>query len=153
MCRIPSKKTSQEVGAKQAQALAALLAGCHQALDIVLAYGKYGNASFLGQVQSLRIGMVAHLHRDRVLYRPARPETASRRGCPRTHRERFYFQDPTTWGDPNEVQELEDERFGKVRLELWNCLHERRVAELVYDLKRARVYLEWEKPPEAVWYA
>lgn len=59
----------------------------------------------------------------------------------------------TSRSDPDEVQELEDERFGKVRLERWNGLHERRAPELVYDVVRAGVHLEREKPPEAVWYA
>lgn len=91
--RIPSEKSAQEVGAEQVQALAALRADCREALDIVPADGKYGNAGFLGQVQGLRIGIVARLRRDRVLYRPAPPDTASHRGRPRTHGERFDFQE------------------------------------------------------------
>lgn len=151
--RIPSQKTAQEVGAEQVQALAALRAECTEALDIVPADGKYGNAGFLTRVSGLRIGMVARLRRDRILYRPAPCDTAPQRGRPRTHGNRFDFQNPTTWGKPDEVWELEDERCGKIRLERWNGLHERKASELVYDIVRANVHLEREKPPEAMWFA
>ncbi|MFN3742843.1 MAG: transposase, partial [Anaerolineales bacterium] len=105
------------------------------------------------QVSGLRIGVVARLRRDRVLYRPTPPVSMPRRGRPRKHGSRFAFQDPATWGQPDEVMEFEDERFGRVRLERWNGLHERRAPTLVYDVVRACVHLEREKPPEAVWFA
>lgn len=150
--RIPSTKTAQEVGAEQVQALAALRTECTEALDIVAADGKYGNAGFLGRVSGLRTGLVVRLRRDRVLYRPAPPVSTPQRGRPRIHGDRFDFQDAATWGEPDEVQELEDERFGKVRLERWNGLHERKAPALVYDVVRASIHLEREKPPEAVWF-
>ncbi|MFO3796523.1 MAG: transposase, partial [Anaerolineales bacterium] len=151
--RIPSQKTAQEVGAEQVQTLAKLRAACSKALDIVPADGKYGNVGFLERVKGLRVGIVVRLRRNRVLYRPAVPSTTPRRGRPRKHGSHFAFQDPTTWGPPDEVVEFEDERYGRVRLERWNGLHERRAPALVYDVVRASVHLEREKPPEAVWFA
>lgn len=67
--RIPGQKRAQEVGAAQVQELAHWRAGCPDALDIVPADGRYGNASFLQQVQGLRVGVVVRLRHDRVLYR------------------------------------------------------------------------------------
>ncbi len=151
--RLSSRKTAQEVGAEQVRELARRREHCTKALDIVPADGKYGHAGFLTQVQGLRIGVVVRLRRDRVLYRSAPVPDAPRRGRPRLHGERFAFQDPTTWGPPDEVQELEDERFGKVRLERWNGLHERQAPTLVYDVVRVSIHRERAQPPEAVWYA
>lgn len=94
--RISSQTTAQEVGAHQVQERARLLADCLDALDIVPADGKYGNAAFLRRVQGLRVGVVARLRRDRVLYRPAPSVSKPRRGRPRQHGCRFAFQDPTT---------------------------------------------------------
>jgi hypothetical protein len=42
------------------------------------------------------------------------------------HGERFAFKEPETWGTPAEVVELEDEHWGKVRLERWQQLHEKK---------------------------
>lgn len=151
--RIPSQKTAQEVGAEQIQALAELRAACTKALDIVPADGKYGNVGFLKRVSGLRIGIVVRLRRDRVVYRPVRPAATPQRGRPRKHGDRFDFQDPASWGPSDEVVEFEDERYGQVRLERWNGLHERKAPELVYDVIRASVHLEREKPPEAIWLA
>jgi hypothetical protein len=151
--RIPSQKTAQEVGAEQVRALAEARANCQFALDIVPADGKYGNAGFLERVKGLPVGIVARLRRDRVLYRATPPDPAPRRGRPRKHGTPFAFQDPSTWGEPDEVIEFEDDHYGKVRLQRWNNLHERRAPALVYDVVRASVHLEREKPPEAIWLA
>jgi hypothetical protein len=151
--RIPSQKTAQEVGAEQVRALAEARANCQSALDIVPADGKYGNAGFLERVNGSRVGVVARLRRDRVLYRATPPDPAPRRGRPRKHGTPFAFQDASTWGEPDEAIEFEDDHYGKVRLERWNHLHERRAPALVYDVVRASVHLEREKPPEAIWFA
>lgn len=151
--RISSDQTAQQVGAAQVQELACLRSDCPEALDIVVADGKYGNAGFLQPLQGLRVGVVARLRRDRVLYRPAPPASTPRRGRPRKHGSRFDFKDPATWGQPDEVAAFADEHDGQVRLERWNGLHERKAPALVYDVVRARVHQERPKPPEAVWLA
>lgn len=150
--RVPSQETAQEVGAAQVQALAQARQGC-QALDIVAADGKYGNAAFLRQVHGLNVGIVTRLHCNRVLYRPPQPSQEKKRGRPRKHGVRFDFKDKTTWREADEVLEFSDEHYGQVRLERWKGLHERRAAEVVYDVIRAQVHLEKDKPPEAVWFA
>jgi hypothetical protein len=49
--------------------------------------------------------------------------------------------------------ELEDDHFGKVRLERWQDLHEKKGSDVPYDVVRASVHLERDKPPQAIWLA
>jgi hypothetical protein len=51
------------------------------------------------------------------------------------------------------VIEWEDPHWGKVRLECWAQLHEKKGADVPYDVIRACVHLEREKPPAALWLA
>jgi hypothetical protein len=150
--RVPSTQTAQEVGAEQIRALAQARAGCPEALDIVPADGKYGNAAFLRAVKGLRTGIVARLRGDRVLYRAAPPHQGQR-GRPKTHGERFAFKELETWQAPEEISAFQDPHFGKVCLERWTGLHEKKGADVPYDVIRARVHLERSKPPAAVWFA
>lgn len=152
--RVASTQTAQELGAIQIKDLAHARQHCTQALDIVAADGKYGHAGFLRSVKDERCGVVVRLRRDRVLYRAPRPPGAKRpRGRPRIHGERFAFRDPQTWGDAAEVVELADPYWGQVRLERWQGLHERKGREVPYDVVRASVHQEREKPPHAIWLA
>lgn len=151
--RVTSAQTTQEVGAEQIQALAEARSDCWEALDVVVADGKYGNAGFLRSVKGLRSGTLARLRCDRVLYGPSPPHTPHQKGRPRVHGARFAFKEPGTWGTPVEVIELEDEHWGQVRLERWRQLHEKKGADVPYDVLRACVHLERENPPEALWLA
>lgn len=151
--RVPSTQTAQEVGAAQIQALAAARCDYREALDIVAADGKYGNAGFLRSVKGLRCGILARLRCDRVLYGPPPPRTPHQKGRPRVHGARFAFKEPETWGPPAEVIELEDPHWGQVRLERWAGLHEKKGADVPYAVLRACVHLEREKPPAALWLA
>jgi hypothetical protein len=150
--RVSSTQTAQEVGAEQIGALAEARAGCLEALDIVPADGKYGNAGFLRAVKGLRTGILARLRCDRVLYQ-APPPHNGKRGRPKTHGERFAFKEPETWRAPDEIMELEDPHFGKVHLERWSMLHEKKGADVPYDVICACVHLERSQPPAAVWFA
>jgi hypothetical protein len=150
--RISSAQTAQDVGAAQSQALAEARADCSEALDIVPADGKYGNARFLARVSGLRVGVVTRIRSDRVFYRPAEP-TPGKRGRPSKYGERFALKDEHTWGEPDEVLEFQDERYGKVRLKRWKGLCDKRAPHLTCDLIRAETHLERERPPAAVWFA
>ena len=151
--RVPSTKTAQEIGAEQIQALAKARTACSEALDIIAADGKYGNSGFLRSVKGLRCGILARLRRDRVLYAQPPPSDPHQRGRHKVHGKRFAFKEPETWGTPDEVLEFEDERWGKVRLERWQQLHEKKGADVLYDVIRACVHLERDKPPAALWLA
>jgi hypothetical protein len=150
---VPSTQTAQEVGAAQIRDLAHVRSACVEALDIVAVDGKYGNAPFLRSVKGLRSRTAARLRCDRVLYGPPPPHDLHQKGRPRVHGERFAFKEPETWGTPVEALDLEDAYWGKVRLERWEQLHEKKGAEVPYDVLRAGVHLEREKPPAALWLA
>jgi len=150
--RVPSTKTAQEIGVEQIKSLAEVRAACVEALDIVAVDGKYGNSGFLRSVQGLRSATVARLRSDRVLYHTP-PSPTGKRGRPRVHGERFAFKEPPTWGNPDEMLTLEDEHFGKVRLERWNGLHEKKGSDVPNNVLRASVHLEHDKPPQPVWLA
>ncbi len=150
--RVPSNQTAQEVGAEQIRSLANARSACRTGLDIVAADGKYGNVGFLRTVKGLRCGIVARLRCDRVLYAPPPPPTG-KKGRPRVHGARFAFKEPQTWGLPAEVLELEDPYWGRVRLERWTGLHEKKGADVPYEVLRACVHLERETPPAALWLA
>jgi hypothetical protein len=151
--RVSSTQTAQELGAEQIQALAEARCDCLEALDVVVADGKYGNAGFLRQVKGLRSGTITRLRADRVLFGPPPPPTPHKKGRHRVHGERFAFKEPQTWGAPAEVIELEDEHWGQVRLERWGGLHEKKGVDVPYHVVRACVHLEREKPPQALWLA
>jgi len=150
--RVPSTQTAQEVGADQIHALAEARTTVLEALDIIAADGKYGNAGFLRSVKGLRCGILARLRCDRVLYAPP-PSPTGKKGRPRVHGERFAFKEPETWGIPVEVIELDDPYWGKVRLECWQQLHEKKGADVPYEVIRACVHLERQHPPPALWLA
>lgn len=148
--RVPSTQTAQEIGAEQIKALALARGDFLEALDIIAADGKYGNAGFLRRVKGLRCGILARLRCDRVLYAPP-PAPTGKKGRPRVHGARFAFKEPATWGKPSEVIELEDPYWGGVRLERWGELHEKKGADVPYSVIRACVHLERETPPPALW--
>ena len=140
------------ITAEQIKSLSEVRAACQEALDIVAADGKYGNSGFLRAVKGLRSGIVARLRSDRVLYH-APPPPSGKRGRPKVHGERFAFKEPDTWGEPTEAIELEDEHFGKVWLERWQDFHEKKGSDVPYDVVRASIHLERDKPPPALWLA
>ena len=151
--RVTSRQTAQEVGSLQIEDLAQARAALLDVLDIVVCDGKYGNAGFLRTGKGKRCGIVARLRCDRVLHGPPPPREPNQRGRNKVHGKRFAFKEPDTWGAPHEVIELQDPYWGTVRLERWHNLHEKKGADVPYDVVRASVHLEREKPPAALWLA
>ncbi len=151
--RVPSSQTPQEAGSQQIEDLCQARAAYGEALDIVACDGKYGNAGFLRSVKGKRSGTVARLRCDRVLYGPPPPREPGKRGPNRKHGNRFAFKEPDTWGEPDEVVELDDPYWGKVRLERWNNRHEKKGADVPDDVLRASVHQERAKPPAVLWLA
>ena len=151
--RVTSSQTAQEVGSVQIEDLAQARAELIEALDIVACDGKYGNAGFLRTVKGKRCGIVARLRCDRVLFGPPPLREPKKRGRKKLHGKRFAFKEPDTWGEPDEMVELEDPYWGQVRLECWHHLHEKKGADVPYDVLRASVHREREKPPAALWLA
>ena len=150
----PVTKRLKKLACVQIEDLAQARAELIEALDIVACDGKYGNAGFLRTVKgqalrdcdplTLRSGVVSARH-HRV-----NPRNAV---ATKLHGKRFAFKEPDTWGEPDEVVELDDPYWGQVRLECWHHLHEKKGADVPYDVVRASVHREREKPPAALWLA
>jgi hypothetical protein len=151
--RIASYESAKSVGVEQIQALNEARKDSKEALDIVSGDGKYGNAGFLRPLQGQRCGLVVRLRKDRVLYRVPEELEIRNRGRPKIHGNRFAFKEPETWSDPDEAIDLEHDHFGQVRLERWNCLHGKIDADVPFDVIRASVHLERNKPPKPIWLA
>ena len=151
--RIPSQMTSSEMGVSQIKALSENRADLNDALDIVAADAKYGHARFLRPLQEQNCAIVVKVRQDRVLYQKPEEPKKRKRGRPRVHGERFAFKEPETWGIPDETTTLEDDKFGKVKLERWKNLHGKLDADVPMDLIRASIHLEKDKPPKAIWLA
>lgn len=148
--RVSSSQTAAQVGAEQIHRLANVRQGLATALDLVVCDGKYGNADFLRSVQGLCCGIIARLRRDRVLRREP-PPPSGKRGRPPKHGSRFAFQEPESWGVPEESLSLEDPYWGTVRLERWDALHGKGGADVPFTVLRASVHLERQQPPAALW--
>jgi hypothetical protein len=151
--RVPSAKSEWQVGVEQVQRLNEARQGHEQVLDIVTADAKYGNHKFLGSLRGQRCGLVVAMRRDRVLYRAPAPEEQKQRGTRRKHGRRFAFKKRETWGPPDECMAMVHANLGQVELRRWNGLHERAAADAPLDIIQARIHLERDKPPEALWLA
>ena len=74
-------------------------------------------------------------------------------GRPRVHGERCAFKEPEIWGEQHERLTFEDAKFGQVKLERWNNPHGKKDADVPFDVVRASIHLEKEKPPQPRWLA
>jgi hypothetical protein len=118
--------------------------------------GSYGNRKFFAGLRGVRGFATARLRNDRVLYQlPAAPPGGAARkpGRPQKYGPEFRFTDPGTWPEPDEVCELTDPQYGRVRLELWAALRFRVKQEIVdIAVVRSQIHLEQDKPPAPQWY-
>jgi hypothetical protein len=151
--RIASHENAKSVGVEQIQALNEARRDSKGALDIVAGDGKYGNAGFLRPLQGQRCGLVVRLRKDRVLYRAPEEPEIRKRGRPKIHGKRFAFKKPETWGDPDAIMAFEHDHWGRVRLERWIGLHGKQDADVPFDVIRASVHLERNRPPKPIWLA
>lgn len=150
--RVSSKSDLIEVGVAQVKALDTerRKAGLKAAWVVAVDAG-YGNHRFLGGVRDLTCGVLARLRKDRVLY--GEPGAYGGQYRPRKHGDRFDFKDPGTWGPPAETIELEDGKWGRVKLSVWKGLHAKKDAGTRFEVVRAAVHQERERPPSALWLA
>lgn len=150
--RMTSQQTAVEVGVAQVKQLCRYRrAAMIKELHLIVGDCKYGNHEFLSPLKDEPCGALVRLRRDRVLYRE--PGSYSGRGRPRVHGDRFAFKELETWDEPDAVVELEDERWGKVRLRRWDNLHARQDANTPFSVILVETHLEREKPSEPFWLA
>jgi hypothetical protein len=148
--RVSPDSSDLVVGAAQVKRLCEIRAG-FDSLDIVAGDCKYSQPEFLRRVQPLACGKVARLAKNRVLYGRPDPRPAGTRGRPRKHGARFAFKEPESWGEPVEVLELEDPKWGQVKLRRWSHLHTRSAADVEFDVVQVQVHLERDHPPPPLW--
>jgi len=150
--RIKSQQTCVEVGVEQVRQLCRhRREEMHQVLHIIAADGKYGNHRFLRSLKDEPCGKIVRLRCDRVLYDV--PGPYSGKGRPRVHGDRFAFKEHETWSNAAATAELEDERWGKVRLRRWDTLHAREDAATSFSVILVETHLEREKPCKPFWLA
>jgi hypothetical protein len=151
--RISSQHTATEVGVEQVKQLCRLRKEeMLEAVYLVVGDGKYGNHHFLGPLKEERCAALVRLRRDRVLY--GEPGPYSGKGRPRVHGDRFAFKEPETWGEPDaEVEELEHERWGSVRLRRWDNKHALQDAATPFSVILVETHLERDKPSDLFWLA
>ena len=150
--RVLSEQTDTEVGVAQVKRLCRLRGEeMRQWLYLVVGDCKYGNHRFLGPLKDEPCGALVRMRCDRVLYGEPGPYRGI--GRPRVHGDRFAFKEPETWGEPDEEVELEDERWGKVRLRRWDKKHPRQDAETVLSIILVETHLERDKPSAPFWLA
>jgi len=152
--RVLSDQTDVEVGVEQVKQLCRdRQAETHsgQAFCLVVADGKYGNHSFLGPLKEESCGVLARMRCDRVLHKAA--GEYSGKGRPRVHGERFAFKEAETWGESQEAVELEDEKWGQVRLRRWDGLHARPDANTAFSVLLVETHWERERPGKPLWLA
>jgi len=148
--RVESDTTDVAVGVEQVKKL------CQdrhpemsQELHLIVADGKYGNHRFLSALKEEPNGCLVRLRRDRVLYKA--PGPYSSRGRPRRHGKRFAFKEAETWGEPDAEVELEDDRWGPVRLRRWDDVHARQDADTPFSVILIETHLERDHPAAPFW--
>ncbi len=113
--------------------------------------GHYGTHLFLGPLKDQACAVVTKLAKNRVLYGAPGPYAGFGRPC--KHGRRFAFQEPETWGPPDEEEHCYDEHFGQVRLRRWHNLHAQQDAETVFSVILAETHLENATPDAPLWLA
>jgi hypothetical protein len=81
----------------------------------------YGNASFVNQAATIESDLLLRLSCNRCVYGGAPAYTG--RGRPRKHGDKFKFSDPSSWPEADEILEIEDPTYGRVRLRRWCGYH------------------------------
>ncbi|HEY9662655.1 MAG TPA: transposase, partial [Allocoleopsis sp.] len=95
---------------------------------------EYGCAPFLLKTADLNCDKLIRLRSNRVLYGAPPPYTGT--GRPRKHGDKFKLNEPTSWWQPDEQQQVEDEKWGQLRLQIWHGLHLKQAAKQVLSLIR-----------------
>lgn len=86
--------------------------------------GEYGNATFVNESADIPADKILRLRPNLCLWGP--PPPYSGHGRPRVHGDKFKLKDPTTWGPPAQVLEVEDPQRGRVCVSMWRDRHFRK---------------------------
>lgn len=95
---------------------------------------EYGCARFLQTTGDIACDKLIRLRSNRVLYAPPPPYSGV--GRPRKHGDQFKLNEPTTWWQADQQLEVEETKWGLLRLQLWHSLHLKQAAKQVLSLIR-----------------
>ena len=150
--RVRSSRTAIEEGVRQLKRLCRRRwSQMGKSLHVVIADAGYGNHQFLRPLREERLGIVARLRKDRVLY--GKPGPYPGFGRPAVHGDRFAFKEPQTWREPDERATVEDARWGTVEIKRWNELHAKEAVDTPFTVVRVEVHTEREKRSKPLWLA
>ena len=94
--------------------------------DILLvADAGYDGPRLAHVLADLPITVLVRMRSDRVLHRPAPPQSPGTMGRPRRHGGEFAFGDPATWGAPDVTIETTTRLYGPALIRAWDRLHPR----------------------------
>ena len=160
--RISSAETPTEKGISQLRRMTQALT----VRPVSLWDSEYGNATFVNGSDDIPADKVIRLRPNICLWGPPRPYSG--RGRRPVHGAKFKLKDPTSWGEPVQVLEVEEAQLGRIRVSLWRDLHFRKSAQhwmIVARIERLdargtrrdpkELWLAWvgeEPPPLAEWW-
>ena len=87
---------------------------------------EYGCAPFILKTANIPCDILVRLRSNLCLW--GEPGAYSGKGCPRKHGNQFKLNEPTTWGEPASVFEVDDPKLKRVRVSVWKKLHFRKAA-------------------------
>jgi hypothetical protein len=105
---------------------------------LIVADAGYDGPRLAFLLADLPVVVLVRMRSDRVLRRPAPPQTPATRGRPRRHGGEFVFGDPATWGEPDITTHTDTRLYGPATARAWDRLHPRlthRTAWLAHEGK------------------
>jgi hypothetical protein len=81
----------------------------------------YGHARFVEQTAEIEADLLLRLASNRCVF--GAPPPYCGRGAPRKHGVKFKFKDPTTWPEASQTSEMDDPKYGRVKLTCWGNFH------------------------------
>jgi len=161
--RISSAETPIDKGISQLRQVTEVL----PTRPISLWDSEYGTAPFVKGSADIPADKVIRLRPNLCLWGPPPPYRG--RGRPPIHGAKFKLKDPSTWGEPVQVLELQETQHGRVRVWMWRDLHFRKSAQhsmVVVRIERLdargtrrhskELWLAWvgeEPPPLEEWWS
>jgi len=97
----------------------------------------YGNASFVNQTDGIAADLLLRLAFNRCVY--GAPPGYRGRGAPAKHGHKMKLNDPETWQVPMETMEVDDPKWGRVRVSRWSAYHFRTSPKRAMELLRVEV--------------
>ncbi len=97
----------------------------------------YGNASFVNQTDGIAADLLLRLASNRCAY--GAPPGYRGRGAPAKHGHKMKLNAPETWQVPMETVEVDDPKWGRVRVSRWSAYHFRKSPKRAMELLRVEV--------------